>query len=86
MSVLYINGIIVQNWSMSQDYRKIIANNVKKLREAKGKKREEVSLALGLDNSYISKLERCNLNPTLDKIIKIAEYFEIRAEELFQEL
>ena len=70
---------------MSQDYRKIIANNVKKLREAKGKKREEVSLALGLDNSYISKLERCNLNPTPDKLIKIAEYFEINAKDLFKE-
>lgn len=60
---------------MSQDFRKIVAQNVKKLREMKGKKREEVSLALGLDNSYISKLECSNINLTLDKLVKIAEYF-----------
>ncbi len=70
---------------MNQDVRKILAQNVKKLREIKGKKREEVSLALGFDNSYISKLERCNINPTLDKLTKIAEYFEIKMEELFKE-
>ncbi len=70
---------------MSQDARKILAQNIKKLREIKGKKREEVSLALGFDNSYISKLERCNINPTLDKLVKIAEYFEIKISELFQE-
>lgn len=70
---------------MSQDFRKIVANNVKRLREMKGKKREEVSLALGLDNSYISKLERANLNPTLDKLIKIAEYFEVKVADLFKD-
>ena len=67
---------------MSQDFRKIVAQNVKKLREMKGKKREEVSLALGLDNSYISKLECSNINLTLDKLVKIAEYFEVKPSEL----
>lgn len=70
---------------MSQDFRKIVAQNVKKLRETKGKKREEVSLALGLDNSYISKLERSNINLTLDKLVKIAEYFEVKPSELLNE-
>ena len=70
---------------MSQDFRKIVAQNVKKLREMKGKKREEVSLALGLDNSYISKLECSNINLTLDKLVKIAEYFEAKPSELWNE-
>ncbi len=70
---------------MSQDFRKIVAQNVKKLREMKGKKREEVSLALGLDNSYISKLECSNINLTLDKLVKIAEYFEVKPSELLNE-
>ena len=70
---------------MSQDFRKIVAQNVKKLREMKGKKREEVSLALGLDNSYISKLECSNINLTLDKLVKIAEYFEVKPAELLNE-
>ena len=70
---------------MSQDFRKIVAQNVKKLREMKGKKREEVSLALGLDNSYISKLECSNINLTLDKLVKIAEYFEVKPSALLNE-
>ena len=70
---------------MSQDFRKIVAQNVKKLREMKGKKREEVSLALGLDNSYISKLECSNINLTLDKLVKIAEYFEVKPSGLLNE-
>ena len=70
---------------MSQDFRKIVAQNVKKLREMKGKKREEVSLALGLDNSYISKLECSNINLTLDQLVKIAEYFEVKPSELLNE-
>lgn len=70
---------------MSQDFRKIVAQNVKKLREMKGKKREEVSLALGLDNSYINKLECSNINLTLDKLVKIAEYFEVKPSELLNE-
>lgn len=70
---------------MSQYARSIVAQNIKKLRKSKGKKREEISLALGLDNSYISKLERCNINPTLDKLAKIAGYFEIKLSDLFKE-
>lgn len=70
---------------MSQDIRKILAKNIKELREANGKKREEISLAIGVDNSYISKLERSNINPTLDKLIKIANYFEVKIQDLFKE-
>lgn len=65
--------------------RKILAQNVKKLREIKGKRREEISLALSFDNFYISKLERCNINPTLDKPAKIAEYFEVKIDKLLKE-
>ena len=72
---------------MSQDSllknRKILADNVKSLREKKHLKREELSLLLGFDNSYISKIEKCRVNITIDKISKIAEYFEIEVKNLF---
>ena len=63
---------------MSQEIRDIIAKNIQKLRIAKGISREELSLAIEVDNSYISKLEKGKINITLDKIVKIAEYFEIK--------
>ena len=72
---------------MSQDIllknRKILANNVKALREAKQLRREEVSLLLGFDNSYISKVEKYRVNITIDKISKIANYFEVDIIDLF---
>ena len=72
---------------MSQDIllknRKILANNVKALRETKQLKREELSLLLGFDNSYISKVEKCRVNITIDKISKIANYFEVDVIDLF---
>lgn len=70
---------------MSQEIRKILATNVKKLREKVGLKKEKLSLALGFDNSYISKLEKSNVNITIDKISKIAEIFNVKVVELLSE-
>ena len=69
---------------MSQSIRNIFAKNIKNLRLSKKLKREELSLLLGLDNSYISKLEKGNVNITIDKIAKIAQYFEIEPFKLFK--
>lgn len=70
--------------NMSQEDRKILANNLKKLRLAHNIKREQLSLALGFDNSYISKLERCTINITLDKLTLIAKYFKIPTCDLLK--
>ena len=69
-------------WNMSQDIRNKIAENVRKLRILKNLKREELSLLLGFDNSYISKLEKGNINITIDKLDKIAKYFKVSVKEL----
>lgn len=62
---------------MSQVYREKIARLVKSLREKNNMTREQLSLALGYDNSYISKLEKGNINITIDGIEEIAKYFDI---------
>lgn len=61
---------------MSQDIRQILANNIRNLRTQKKLSREELSLVLGVDNSYVSKLEKGKINITLDKIEMLANYFE----------
>ena len=68
---------------MSQDIRNIIATNVNKLRVLRNLKREELSLLLGFDNSYISKLEKGKINITIDKLDKIASFFNVNIKELF---
>lgn len=68
---------------MSQAIRNIIATNVNKLRVLRNLKREELSLLLGFDNSYISKLEKGKINITIDKLDKIATFFDVNIKELF---
>ena len=65
---------------MSQEIRQIFATNVKKLRESKQLKREELSLLLGFDNSYISKIEKQRVNITIDKISK---YQDEKSKKMF---
>ena len=69
---------------MSQDVRKRIAKNVKFYREKKRLTHEELSLILGFDNSYISKLEKENINITIDKLAQIANFFEIDILDLLK--
>lgn len=73
---------------MSQDKDKTskekLAQNVRYYREKAGLTREALSLALGFENSYISKLERMNMNIGLDKLELIAKYFSIEVADLFR--
>ena len=68
---------------MSQNSKEIIALNVRKLREERKLTREELSLTLGFENSYISKLEKQRMNITIEKLDKLADFFEIKTVELF---
>ena len=70
---------------MSQEIRNRIANSVKRLRVDKKLRREELSLLLGFDNSYISKLERGSVNITIDRLSKIAEYFGVDVSVLLKD-
>ena len=73
---------------MSQDNilsnRIMLATNVKRLRSKLKIKREDLSLALGFDNSYISKLEKGRINITIDKLSIIADYFNVDLVDLFK--
>ena len=71
---------------MSQGVRQILANNIKNLRTQKKLSREELSLVLGVDNSYVSKLEKGKINITLDKIEMLANYFETDVYLLLKEI
>ena len=69
---------------MSQEIRAVLASNIEKLRTKKNLKREELSLQLGFDNSYISKLEKSRINITLDKLEKIANFFDTNVYKLLK--
>ncbi len=69
---------------MSQLARRLISEKIKKLRSKLGLNREELSLRLDLDNSYISKLEKCRVNITVDRLEMIANFFGIHIREFFE--
>lgn len=73
---------------MSQDNRlinrEILAKNIKTLRLKNNIRREELSLLLGFDNSYISKLEKGKINITIDKLTLLADYFNVGIGNLFK--
>ena len=79
---------ISHNWIMSQeinnDAKQNLAKNIKKLREKLSLKKEELSLQLGFENSYISKVENCRMNITLNRLISIANFFNIKIQDLFK--
>lgn len=68
---------------MSQYIRELIAEKVKLLRTKKGLTREALSLELGFDNSYISKLEKAKINITIDRLEIIAKFFSINIKDFF---
>ena len=69
---------------MSQELRTILAKNVKILREKNKFKREQLSLLLDCDNSYISKLEKRKVNITLDKLEKMTKVLNVDIKDLFK--
>jgi len=73
---------------MSQDtkfqIRTKVAYNVNKYRKLAGLNREQLSLAINMDNSYISKLEKGKVNATLDVIEAIAKICDVSVEEFFK--
>ena len=64
-------------------FEKRNSNKCKKLREQQPKlTREKLSLILDFENSYISKLEKEKVNITIERLDKIANYFNVKTFEL----
>lgn len=73
---------------MAKDFDKIFhkkfGENVKKLRKQRGLTQEQLSLAIGADNSYIAILENAHRDVPLSKIQKIAMALEVSVSDLFK--
>ena len=81
MSFLYVIGILIQNYIMSQAGRKFISQRVKKYRINAGYNKKQLSLAIGYDNSYISKVENGKVNIGIDVIEAIAVVCNVSIEK-----
>ena len=63
-----------------------LANNLKRIRKAKGMRQEDLAQKVGLSQDSISKLElgKC-MNPGMKYLIAIARELDIAIEELLME-
>lgn len=67
------------------DIIKVFSSNVRKYRVSFGLSQEQFAERCGLHRTYISSIERCQRNVSLENIQKIAEALGIEAYELFIE-
>ena len=62
-----------------------LANNIKKLREAKGLSQEKLARLADVANNTLIKMESGeNQNPTLDTLKKVAKAFGVSVDDLIR--
>jgi transcriptional regulator with XRE-family HTH domain len=70
---------------MSEDVRRMVGRNVRRLRSAAGLSQAELAERMGVDRSYVSGLERGQRNPTIVTLWHITKALGVRLRELVQE-
>ena len=70
---------------MTQDYEQLrlqLAENIRLMRRVKNLTQEQLALMAEVDRTYVSQFERCTGNPSLLVLCKLANIFEITADQL----
>lgn len=65
--------------------RQILSNNIKKYRALEKLSQEELSFRCQLHRTYISDIERCSRNVSIDNIEKIANALNVSIADLLKE-
>lgn len=61
-----------------------VSNKVKQLREERKIGQNELALALEVSRQTIHGIEKGKYNPSLELSLKMARYFQLTIEEIFQ--
>jgi transcriptional regulator with XRE-family HTH domain len=64
--------------------REILARNMRMLRAARGMSQEALSHESGINRTYVSSVERCERNVSIDDIEKIAKGLKIEVWKLLK--
>ena len=68
---------------MSESTRALLGKRIRALRNENGLTQSKLALMINVEQSYLSKLERGDRNPSLSLLEKIADAFDITLAELF---
>jgi transcriptional regulator with XRE-family HTH domain len=69
---------------MSEDVRRMVGRNVKRLRIAAGLSQAELAERMGVDRAYVSGLELGQRNPTIVTLWHIAEALGVKLQLFFR--
>ncbi len=70
---------------MSEDVRRMVGQNVRRLRLAAGLSQAELAERLGVDRAYVSGLELGQCNPTILKLWQVAKALQTQLRNLFDQ-
>ena len=66
------------------EIREVLALRLKSLRRARGMSQEELAHWAGIDRTYISALERCVYNASIDVVDRRANALDVEAADLLK--
>ena len=61
-----------------------LSTNIKRLRKEQGISQEKLALKADIDRSYMSEVERCLANPSVEALLKIGNALDVPPSELLQ--
>jgi transcriptional regulator with XRE-family HTH domain len=70
---------------MSEDVRRMVGRNVKRLRSAAGLSQAELAERMGVDRAYVSGLELGQRNPTILTLWHVAEALGAKLRSFFDD-
>jgi transcriptional regulator with XRE-family HTH domain len=70
---------------MSEDVRRMVGRNVRRLRIAAGLSQAELAARMGVDRAYVSGLELGQRNPTILTLWHIAKALGVKLRLFFNE-
>jgi transcriptional regulator with XRE-family HTH domain len=65
--------------------REVLAENMRGLREARSLSQEALAAHSGLHRTYVSQVERCKVNVSLDNVQRIADALGVPLHKLLDE-
>lgn len=70
------------SYYLTEKIKREIGKNIKRARENRKLNQIEVAVEAGVNPSYYSKIERGEVNPSIDKIYKVIKALRIRSDDI----
>jgi transcriptional regulator with XRE-family HTH domain len=70
---------------MSEDVRRMVGRNVRRLRTAAGMSQADLADRMGVDRAYVSGLELGQRNPTIVTLWHVAQALNVKPRSFFED-